>query len=97
MVSTRKPANETILLVEDEELLLDSMRSLIESEGYRVLAARDGVEAVEMYERHRGHVAIVFADLELPRLGAGRPSCRCERATRLSAPSSRAARSRRSS
>jgi CheY-like chemotaxis protein len=56
-------------VVEDEEMLLDSMKSLMESEGYRVLTARDGVEAVEMYERHRGDIAIVFADLELPRLG----------------------------
>jgi two-component system CheB/CheR fusion protein len=68
-LSTEKSDNETILVVEDEEMLLDSMKSLMESEGYRVLTARDGVEAVEMYERHRGDIAIVFADLELPRLG----------------------------
>ena len=64
-----KGENETILVVEDEELLLDSMKSLMESEGYRVLAAKDGVEAVEVYERHRDEVAVVFADLGLPRLG----------------------------
>jgi two-component system CheB/CheR fusion protein len=68
-VSSDKPDNETILVVEDEEMLLDSMKSLIESEGYRVLAAKDGVEAVEMYERHCNEVAVVFADLVLPRLG----------------------------
>jgi two-component system CheB/CheR fusion protein len=68
-MSTDKPNNETILVVEDEEMLLDSVRSLIESEGYRVLTAKDGVEAVEMYERHCGEVAVVFADLGLPRLG----------------------------
>jgi signal transduction histidine kinase len=42
----------------------------------------------------------IFLELgpDVPRIkGAGRPSCRCERSTRLSAPSSRAARSRRSS
>jgi two-component system, chemotaxis family, CheB/CheR fusion protein len=64
-----KGENETILVVEDEELLLDSMKSLIESEGYRVLSAKDGVEAVQLYERHRDEVAVVFADLGLPRLG----------------------------
>ena len=67
--SDDKAANETILVVEDEEMLLDSVKSLIESEGYRVLAAKDGVEAVEMYERHSHEVAVVFADLGLPRLG----------------------------
>jgi CheY-like chemotaxis protein len=45
------------------------MKSLIESEGYRVLSAKDGVEAVQLYERHRDEVAVVFADLGLPRLG----------------------------
>jgi two-component system, chemotaxis family, CheB/CheR fusion protein len=67
--SVERAGNETILVVEDEEMLLDSIKSLIESEGYRVLAAKDGVEAVEVYERHRGEVAVVFADLGLPRLG----------------------------
>ncbi|HEY3174116.1 MAG TPA: PAS domain S-box protein, partial [Thermoanaerobaculia bacterium] len=61
--------SETILVVEDEELLLDSMKSLIESAGYQVLTAKDGVEAVEIYERHSDEVAVVFADLVLPRLG----------------------------
>ncbi|HEY6066945.1 MAG TPA: CheR family methyltransferase, partial [Thermoanaerobaculia bacterium] len=65
----QKAADETILVVEDEEMLLDSVKSLIESEGYRVLAAKDGVEAVDLYERHCGEVAVVFADLGLPRLG----------------------------
>lgn len=62
-------SNETILVVEDEQLLLDSMKALIESEGYRVLAAKDGVEAVELYGRHHDEIAVVLADLGLPRLG----------------------------
>ena len=63
------PSSGTILVVEDEEPLLDSMKALMESEGYRVLAAKDGVEAVELYRRHREEVAVVLADLGLPRLG----------------------------
>ena len=67
--SSERGDNETILVVEDEELLRDSITSLIESEGYRVLAAKDGVEAVRLYRRHRSEVAVVLADLGLPRMG----------------------------
>ena len=61
--------SETILVVEDEELLLDSLKSLIEAEGFRVLTARDGIEAIETFEKHREDVGLVLADLGLPRLG----------------------------
>jgi two-component system cell cycle sensor histidine kinase/response regulator CckA len=62
-------AGGTILLVEDETPLLDSVRSLLESEGFRVLTASDGIEAVETFRRNRDEISVVLADLELPRLG----------------------------
>ena len=40
-----------------------------ESEGYSVLAARDGVEAVRLHEANLGRIDAVLADLGLPRLG----------------------------
>lgn len=66
---------ETILLVEDEELLLELIQSLLESKGYRVLTARDGEEAVSMYTQHRDHIDVVLTDLGLPKLG-GWEACR---------------------
>lgn len=59
----------TILLVEDEPLLLEVMRSLLEHKGYQVLEATDGLEAVEMYQRHHPQIDLVIADLGLPKLG----------------------------
>jgi len=64
-----KGGKETILLVEDEEALLQAVRELLEGEGYSVLAARDGVEAVRLYDENAQQVAAVVADLGLPRLG----------------------------
>ena len=64
----RPDSPETVLLVEDEPLLLESLRELIESEGYRVLTARNGVEALKLYERDRG-ISVVFSDLGMPELG----------------------------
>jgi CheY-like chemotaxis protein len=42
---------------------------MLEGDGYRVLAAKDGVEAVEMFERHADEVGLVVCDLGLPRMG----------------------------
>jgi CheY-like chemotaxis protein len=65
----RPLSQQTILLVEDEEMLRDLGVSILESEGYRVLAAKDGVEAVAMFESNQDEVGLVICDLGLPRLG----------------------------
>ena len=60
---------QTILLVEDEDMLRELGIEILSSEGYRVLAARDGVEAVELFATHRDDIGLVVCDLGLPRLG----------------------------
>jgi two-component system cell cycle sensor histidine kinase/response regulator CckA len=59
----------TLLLVEDEESLLAPIQTLLEEEGYCVLTAADGVEAVETHARNADKIAAVLLDLSLPRLG----------------------------
>ena len=66
--SDRDPAR-TVMLVEDEEMLRELGVTLLEADGYRVLAAKDGVEAVEMFEAHADEIGLVVCDLGLPRLG----------------------------
>ncbi len=61
--------DETVLIVEDEEMLLDLLKYLLQANGYTVLTATDGVEAVEVYERHKDSIAIVLSDMGLPRQG----------------------------
>jgi PAS domain S-box-containing protein len=60
---------QTILLVEDEEMLRDLGVQILEGEGYRVIAAKDGLEAVELFALHRDSIGLVVCDLGLPRLG----------------------------
>jgi CheY-like chemotaxis protein len=57
---------ETILLVEDEELLIEMVRFLLESKGYKVFVAQDGAEAIEVYQKHKQEIAIVVTDMGLP-------------------------------
>ena len=59
----------TVMLVEDEEMLRELGVMLLEGDGYRVLAAKDGIEAVEMNEAHADEIGLVVCDLGLPRLG----------------------------
>jgi len=60
---------QTILLVEDEEMLRELGVSILENEGFRVLAAKDGIEAVALFEAHSDEIGLVVCDLGLPRLG----------------------------
>ncbi len=61
-------ALETILCVEDEEMLLDLLKNELIRKGYNVLTAIDGVEAVEVYKRHSSRINLVLCDLGLPKL-----------------------------
>jgi len=61
--------SETLLLVEDEEMLLDLLQTIFQSKGYTVLTAVDGVEAVKVFEEHADEIALVLTDMGLPRLG----------------------------
>jgi CheY-like chemotaxis protein len=65
----RQNIPQTILLVEDEDMLRELGISILESEGFHVLAAKDGVEAVALFETHSDEIGLVVCDLGLPRLG----------------------------
>jgi two-component system cell cycle sensor histidine kinase/response regulator CckA len=60
-------ANTAILLVEDEDLVRETLKVLFEEQGYMVYAARDGFEAVEVYARSHAAIDIVLTDIGLPR------------------------------
>jgi len=60
---------ETLLIAEDEAMLLDLLKMMFEDEGYTVLAARDGEEAIELFRANRNSVALVLSDMGLPKLG----------------------------
>jgi len=58
----------TILFVEDETHQLNLMQKHLAAEGYRVLTAKDGAEAVQTYLRHKQEIDLVVLDLGLPKL-----------------------------
>jgi CheY-like chemotaxis protein len=59
---------ETILLVEDEELVRELARRVLERVGYTVLAASDPTAATAIADRHAGHIHLLITDMQLPQL-----------------------------
>lgn len=57
---------EQILLVEDEIALLEITRETLGLFNYRVLTAKDGAEALTVYERHKGEIQAVVTDMMMP-------------------------------
>jgi DNA-binding NtrC family response regulator len=60
---------ETILVVDDEEMIKDLARDILARYGYKVLTAGDGEEAVEVYRQHKKEIAVVVLDIMLPDVG----------------------------
>jgi len=63
--------SETILLVDDEDFVLDAGAQLIEAMGYRVLKAKSGPEAVEVYRKSKDTIDLVILDVVMPEMGGG--------------------------
>lgn len=60
---------ETILLVEDEESLRRLTCTTLELGGYRVLEAKDGVDALESSKRYDGPIDLLLTDIVMPGMG----------------------------
>ncbi len=60
---------ETILLAEDEEMVRMLTRTILERAGYSVLAAKDGIEALELFERNAASIDLLLLDIMMPRCG----------------------------
>ena len=58
------PGHETILVVDDEEIILDATRRMLEGLGYHVFAARDGLEAMEVFRAEE--IDLVILDMIMP-------------------------------
>ncbi len=65
-------APDTILVIDDEELVRQTVGSVLVGRGYRTLLAADGLVGVELLRTHRTEVAAVLLDYVLPTLDAPR-------------------------
>lgn len=60
--------HETILLIDDERVILDVAGRILQRLGYAVLQAQDGEEAVRLFAERQHEIALVILDMVMPRL-----------------------------
>lgn len=62
---------ETILLVDDEDIITDAMVELLEQIGYKVFWARNGKEAISIYKNNKNTIHLVILDIIMPDILGG--------------------------
>ncbi|MGD9330556.1 MAG: PAS domain S-box protein, partial [Desulfobacterales bacterium] len=65
------PGNETIMLVDDEKAILDACSSMLKKLGYKVIIARGGHEAIDIYQKRQAQIDLVILDIIMPDLKGG--------------------------
>jgi two-component system, cell cycle sensor histidine kinase and response regulator CckA len=61
----------TVLLVDDEEMVLEAGKELLNHLGYEVLLAENGREALELYKKNQDKIDLVLLDMVMPVMGGG--------------------------
>lgn len=63
-----KGLGETVLLVDDDAGVRESIRNVLEFAGYKVIEASDGIEALEIYKNKMDEISLIITDLIMPRM-----------------------------
>jgi two-component system cell cycle sensor histidine kinase/response regulator CckA len=63
-----REATETILVVEDEDIVREVATEMLVANGYQVLGAKDGCEALEICTRYPGPINLMLTDVVMPRV-----------------------------
>jgi two-component system cell cycle sensor histidine kinase/response regulator CckA len=62
---------ETILLVDDDQMVLETGEEILGMLGYEVIPALSGSEAIRLYGEHQGRIDAVLLDMVMPEIGGG--------------------------
>jgi CheY-like chemotaxis protein len=65
-ISMLLQGHETILLVDDEEMVLDVAVEMLKRLGYKILTAQSGQEALEIFKRHKEAIDLIVLDMIMP-------------------------------
>ena len=65
----QRGAGETLLLVEDDLPARDAIGELLISQGYNIMIARNGVEALQIFENNGNDIDMIISDIVMPKMG----------------------------
>ena len=68
-MNKKKSIKAKVLVVDDESLIADLAKRILENAGYSVMTAGSGKEAVEVYSQHGSEIDLVLLDLIMPEMG----------------------------
>jgi len=63
------PNNKLVLIVDDDEISLEMIGSVLEAEGYRVVKVNDAKAAIDFVEQNKNLISVILMDLVMPKYG----------------------------
>ncbi|OEU74779.1 MAG: hypothetical protein BA864_09425 [Desulfuromonadales bacterium C00003093] len=64
--------SETVLLVDDEDIIIEVGQEMLNLMGYQALVARSGKEAIKIYEKYKDKINLIILDMIMPDMGGGK-------------------------
>jgi two-component system cell cycle sensor histidine kinase/response regulator CckA len=65
--------------VDDEDMIVDVGTRMLKKLGYKVFTARDGIEAINVFQKHQKKIDVIVLDMIMPRMGGGETYDRIKR------------------
>ena len=59
---------KTILLIDDEEMVINISEMMLKKLGYKVLKAHNGYEGLQLFEEKRSKIDLIISDFEMPKM-----------------------------
>lgn len=66
--SINRRSIKKVMIVDDEKDLVAMLKEILETEGYRVITAGDGIQAIALYEQEKENLGIIISDLGMPNM-----------------------------
>jgi two-component system cell cycle sensor histidine kinase/response regulator CckA len=59
---------KTILLIDDEEIVINTSEMMLKSLGYKVIKAHNGYEGLQLFEENKSKIDLIISDFEMPKM-----------------------------
>lgn len=69
LINEFQPEGNTILVVEDDEVVRTLVQRCLEDYGYRILTATDGTDGLHCFRQHREEIDLLLSDMIMPNMG----------------------------